>query len=204
MSSRTWSADARHLAVWDACALFWVVFWLVVGGWIGYAIWQLTGLSAGILDSGKAIDTAGRALQDLSRVPVIGDRTGELGNQVVSTAAQISSGALRADGSIRALSVLVGTSLGLGPMGAVLFAYLPWRLARRAEVRGTTRALADPARRDAAMASLARRALTNLPLEQLLLVTPDPEADLAAGRHERLALAEVRRLGLAAPDSRDD
>lgn len=200
MSSRIWSGDARHLTVWDAFALFWVVFWLVVGGWIGYSIWQLTGLSAGILDSGKAIDTAGRALQDLSRVPVIGDRTGELGDQVVSTAAQISSGALQADGSIRALSVLIGIALGIGPMGAVLFAYLPWRLAHRTEVRGTIRALADPARRDAAMAALALRALTNLPLEQLLLVTSDPEADLAAGRHERLALAEVRRLGLVLSD----
>ncbi|MEO7131896.1 MAG: hypothetical protein ABIZ07_11020 [Dermatophilaceae bacterium] len=200
MSSRTRYADARHLTLWDACALFWVVFWLVVGGWIGYSIWQLTGLTTGVLDSGKAIDTAGRALQDLSKVPVIGDRTGELGNQVVHTAAQITSGSLQAGGSIRALSVLIGTALGFGPMGALLFAYLPWRLGHRAEVRATSRALADPARREAALASLARRALTNLPLEQLLLLTPDPEAELAAGRYEQLAHAEMSRLGLATPN----
>ncbi len=193
------SRDVHQLSVWDAFALFWVVFWLVVGGWIGYAIWQLTGLSAGMLDSGRALDTAGRALQDLSGVPVIGDRTGELGDQVATTAASIKAGAVQADGSIRALSVLIGTALGVGPSSPVLFVYVPQRLAWRAESRAAARAVADPARRPAALAALARRAIDTIPLERLLSVSADPEADLVAGRYEPLARAELRRLGVSLP-----
>ena len=50
------------------------------------------------------------------------------------------------------------------------------------------------------MAQLARRCLTNLSVAQVLKVTSEPEADLAAGRHDRLAAAELRRLGLRLAD----
>ncbi|MEO7752332.1 MAG: hypothetical protein ABIS35_02870 [Terracoccus sp.] len=199
MRTRMGARDAIQLSVWDGFALFWVVFWLVVGGWIGYSIWQLTGLSAGMADSGRALDTAGRALKDLSGLPVIGDRTGELGDQVATTAASIKAGAVQADGSIRALSVLIGAALGLGPTSPVLFVYLPQRLAWRAESRAAVRSLADPARRPAAMAVLALRATGTLSLERLLAITPDPEADLAEGHFEPLARAELRRLGVRLP-----
>ncbi len=197
MRSGTGARDAHQLSVWDGFALFWVVFWLVVGGWVGYAIWQLTGLSSGMLDSARALDTAGRALTDLAGVPVIGDRTGELGGQVATTAASIKAGAVQADGSIRSLAVLIGTALGIGPSSPVLFVYVPQRLAWRAESRAAARAVADPATRPAAMAALARRAMTTVPLERLLRMTPDPEADLAVGRYE------PARPGRAAPARRE-
>ncbi|MDN5775746.1 MAG: hypothetical protein L0H96_02420, partial [Humibacillus sp.] len=82
----------------------------------------------------------------------------------------------------------------------VLFVYLPGRLAWRAEVAQIGSLLGDPTRRDAVMAALARRCLTNLTVAEVLKVTRDPEADLAAGRHDRLAAAELRRLGLRLTD----
>lgn len=180
---------------------FWVVFWVVVGGATGYLMWQLTGLSAGVVDAGRALDTAGKALRDLSGIPVIGERTGELGNQITETATSVRAGGASAATSLRGLAVLLGIVVALGPVSPVLVGYLPRRLAWRREVREVGAALDAPATHDAAVEQLARRAVHNLGLRDLLSITPDPEGDLAAGRWRPLAGAELQRLGLSTPAS---
>lgn len=190
---------AASVTAWDGVVAFWVVFWVVVGTATGYLVWQLTGLSAGVIDAGKALDTAGKALRDLSSVPVIGGRTGELGNRVSETAASVRAGGTSALTSVRGLAVLLGIVVALGPVSPVLVGYLPRRLAWRREVREVSAALEAPATHDAAVAQLARRAVHNLGIRELLAITPDPEADLAAGRCRPLARAELERLGLSAP-----
>jgi hypothetical protein len=189
------------VSVWDGLVAFWVVFWLVIGGATGYLIWQLTGLSDGVGAAGRALDTAGRALQDLSSAPVIGERTGELGDRVVETAVRVSAGGASAMTSLRGLAVLIGIAVALGPISAVLLAYLPGRLAWRRDVREVRSALAAPSTHDAAVDQLARRAVRNLGLAELLAVSAHPEADIAAGETGPLARAELQRLGVAAPES---
>ncbi|MEP6799831.1 MAG: hypothetical protein ABI890_16860 [Lapillicoccus sp.] len=196
MAVRSWTADARATRAWDGVVCFWVVLWLVVGAAVGYEMWQLTGLSQSAVDSGRALGTAGRALQDLSGLPLIGSRTGHLGDQVASSGGSIVDSGTRAGGSIRALSVLTGVVIALAPTGPVLLLYVPSRAGRRRENRALGAALRDPRRTDQAIAHLARRAVANLGFAQLVAVTDDPDADLAAGRHEDLARAEMRRLGL--------
>ncbi|GAA5029558.1 hypothetical protein GCM10023258_26050 [Terrabacter aeriphilus] len=196
--------SAAAVTTWDGVVSFWVVFWLVVGVTTGYLIWQLTGLSAGVVDAGQALNTAGRALQDLSGTPVIGERTGELGNRIMETATSVRAGGASATTSLRGLAVVIGIAVGLGPLSPVLVIYLPRRLAWRREVREVSAVLAGPATsatQDAAVEILARRAVHNLGLRDLLAVTPDPEGDLAAGRCRSLARAELGRLGLATPAS---
>ncbi|MDN5764762.1 MAG: hypothetical protein L0H78_02960 [Humibacillus sp.] len=197
---QSWLRDADSVRTWDGVVAFWVVFWLVVGALAGWQIWNLGALSTGVVDSGRALGTAGKALQDISGLPVIGERTGELGQQVVTSGASIVAGGQEAATSTRVLAILLGFTIGFGPLGPVLFVYLPGRLAWRAEVAQIGSLLGDPTRRDAVMAALARRCLTNLTVAEVLKVTRDPEADLAAGRHDRLAAAELRRLGLRLTD----
>jgi hypothetical protein len=192
---------AASVTAWDGIMAFWVVFWVVVGVATGYLMWQLTGLSAGVVDAGRALDTAGKALQDLSGVPLIGERTGELGTQITETAASVRSGGASASTSVRGLAVLLGIVVALGPASPVLVAYLPRRLAWRREVREVRAALDSPATHEAAVEQLARRAVHNLGLHQLLAITPDPEGDLVAGRCRPLARAELERLGLSMPAS---
>jgi hypothetical protein len=196
---RTRSVTA--VSVWDGIVAFCVVFWLVVGAATGYLIWQLTGLSEGVGAAGRALDTAGRALQDLSGAPVIGERTGELGDRVVETAVTVRAGGTSAMTSLRGLSVLIGVAVALGPTSAVLLAYLPGRLAWRRDVRQVRAALASSSTHDAAVNQLARRAVGNLGLEELLAVSAHPESDIAAGHTGPLARAELRRLGVAVPES---
>jgi hypothetical protein len=80
----------------------------------------------------------------------------------------------------------------------VLWIYLPPRLAYRADVAALRRRLDTGPLDDALTAYLARRAVDRLPYQQLAVLTADPEGDLAAGRHETLARAELDRLGLRA------
>jgi len=175
--------------------VFWVVLWLVVGGGSGVQIFQLTGLADSTVSSGRALGTAGRALSSLAEVPVIGESTGQLGDEVSVTAEKITSSGEQAGRSVRLLGVLVGLAIALGPVGPVLLLYLPLRMSRRREVDDVVSALR--ARHGAEVtAQLAHRALANLTLRELAAISPDPVGDVAAGRHQRLAEAELRRLGI--------
>lgn len=202
MRVKAWDADATTMRAWDGVTGFWVMLWLVIGTWTGYQIWQLTGLSTSTVQAGKALGTAGKALQDLSGIPLIGSRTGELGNEVATTGTGIVAGGQRAESSIRALAVLVGLAVGLSPAGPVLLLYLPRRLARGREIRGVSRVLQEHGASPVVLAHLANRAVSSLTMAELMKVTPDPAADLAAGRHESLAAAELSHLGLALPPAR--
>ena len=190
-------ADAWTMHVWDSLCLFWVVLWLVVGAWTGYQIFQLTGLADSAIQSGQALETAAEGLQTLGDLPVIGTSTAELGDQVATTAALIVQSGTEARSSVRGLAVLIGLAVALGPTGPVLIFYVPLRRERARDLATIRAALSDASVRPALRAYLAERAVVNLSVAQLWAVSTDPYGDLAAGRHQALADAELRRLGLA-------
>jgi len=101
--------------VWNGALATWCAFWLVVGIWTGYELWQLAELGSTLADSGRALDSAGTALQSLGRVPVVGDSTEELGREVSANASEIVADAGRAKSSLRQVGVLVGLTISLVP-----------------------------------------------------------------------------------------
>ncbi len=175
---------------------FWVVLWLVVGCWSGYQIFQLTGLADSTVSSGRALETAAEALRSIGQVPLIGERTAELGDEVSQTATGIVASGTEAGRSVRVLGVLIGLAVALGPVGPVLLFYVPVRLSRRSEVADVMAALEGGDCGPGLRAQLAHRAVANLSLRELRSISSDPVADLATGRHHELAAAELRRLGL--------
>lgn len=184
------------MRAWDGVMVFWVVFWVVVGGWAGYQIFQLTGLADSTVSSGHALETAGQALSSLGDVPVIGDRTGELGDQVSATATGIVQNGTDAGRSVRILGVLIGLAIALGPVGPVLLFYLPLRMSRSQEASEVASALKHRDAGPQLRAHLAHRAVANLSFRELAGISDDPQGDLVSGRHRDLAQAELRRLGL--------
>lgn len=104
----------------DTVVALWCALWLVVGAWTAYEMWQLSGLSDTVADTGRTLDSAGEALQSLGGVPVVGDRTEQLGNEVRANAAQVVDSAGDAGQAVRRLSVLLGLTIALVPSGAVL------------------------------------------------------------------------------------
>lgn len=192
--------DAVTLRVWDGVLLFWVVLWAVVGSWTGYLIFQLTDLTDSVVQSGQALQTAGGALKALGSVPLIGERTAELGQEVATTAEGIVASGGQARDSVRGMGILIGLAVALGPTGPALLFYLPARLAHAKEARAVARWLNEGTDGVALQAYLAGRAVANLAVRDLQRVSRDPHGDLVAGRHSALAQAELHRLGLRTSD----
>jgi hypothetical protein len=198
MQVMRWEPERR---TWDGIVFFWAVFWLVVGGWTGYEIWQLTGLSTSTVESGHALQTAGQALQNLGHVPVIGNTTGRLGDQVTATAGDIVASGHQADRSIRSMSILIGLAVGIGPTVPLLLLYLPIRIGQRRDATDIRRAVTATGAEPALWAYLAERAVASVPYSRLRLITRDPHGDLTAGRHDALARAELARIGVRVPSA---
>lgn len=120
----------RRADFWNGVVATWVALWLVVGGWTGYELWQLSDLGTTVAGSGRALDSAGTALQSLGRVPVVGEATGEIGDEVRANAAEIVAGANEAGASIRRLAVLLGLAIAVVPSAPVLAAHIVVRRGR--------------------------------------------------------------------------
>lgn len=193
---------ARHrgnvstLRKWDTMCAVWVALWVLLGLATTYQILQLTDLADSTVQSGGALETAAEGLQSLGDVPIIGGTTAELGAQVDATAKQIVESGEQTRSSVRALAILIGLAVAIGPSGPVLLFYVPLRRRRTREARDIRQALDDPGTHAAVLAYLAQRAVVNVPPADLLEVTSDPYTDLAEGRHVPLAEAELRRLGV--------
>ena len=93
----------------------WCALWLVVGIWTGYELWQLGELGGAVAETGRALGSAGDALEGLGSTPLVGDQTEELGAQVKASSADIVTEAQGAQGSLRQLAVLLGLTVSLLP-----------------------------------------------------------------------------------------
>jgi hypothetical protein len=111
----------------------WCALWLVVGVWTGYELWQLSDLGPTVAESGRALDSAGTALESLGSVPVVGDQTAELGSEVRANAQQIVADAIEARASIRRRAGQRGLAIALVPSVPVLAAYAAVRRRRLLE-----------------------------------------------------------------------
>lgn len=180
----------------------WVLLWLVVGAITGLEILQLTEVSDSLVESAEALDVAGTALQDIGRLPLVGERPEALGNQVRETAQEIDRAGVASRDTVRTVSVLLGLALVLIPIVPVVAVYLPLRRADHRETRAVKRALAEAPHDPLLEEFLARRAVHNLPYDSLRRVSADPWGDLRRGAYRRLANAELTRLGLASRRSR--
>jgi len=187
-------ARRRSLAVVVA---LWVILWLVAGAVTGYQVRQLTEVSDSLVESAEALDSAGIALQDIGRLPLIGERPEALGNEVRETAQEIDRAGAASRETVRTVSVLLGLALVLIPIVPVVAVYLPLRRASSRERSAVKRALAGAPDDPVLEEYLAHQAVQTLPYSTLRQVTTDPWGDLRRGSFRRLANAELTRLGLA-------
>lgn len=201
MSRTVRTADESTVRLLDGLVAFWLVLWLVMGAWTGYTIWQLSGLGDTLTSSGEALESAGTALDALGGVPVVGERTAELGQQVVETADEVTGRGADFKSRFQVLSVLIGLSIAAIPTTPVVGLYLPLRWARGRDLADLRRALAADGDGDnpTLQRYLAQRALTDMPYAALTQLSADPWHDVDIGDTEALAAAELRRLGLRPP-----
>jgi len=178
----------------------WALLWLVAGGITAVQIRNLTQLSDSLEDSGQALDTAGSGLQAIGRLPVVGERPMQLGNEVRGAADEVQLAAVSSRETIRWVSLLVGAALVVTPIVAAVSWYVPLvSLARQR--RSLSAALAQIDQNPRLEEFLAHRAVQNLDYGPLIQVSQDPWGDLQRGAYRRLANAELTRLGLAGSGS---
>jgi hypothetical protein len=190
--------DARTRIALDVFVIAWIAAWITLGVVVGRDVRGLEDLSDTTVTAGRAIISTGEALGALENVPFVGGDVGRVAEQAREAGrSAIESGRSSRD-SIHDLSVLLAIAIGLVPSLPLLLMYLPVRISWTRQIRVVRRALTREASDPALTEFLARRAAQNLPYDVLYGISASPWRDLEAGRFDRLAEAEIRRLGLSA------
>jgi hypothetical protein len=184
------------MRVLDVLIVCWVVAWAVVGLLAAHEIRSLQTLSQTMVKSSAALDQAGRAIETIGAIPLVGRGPKELGRQVRDTAVSVRESGRISRQNIRNLSVLLAIAIVGIPITPVLFTYAPLRLRRIRELKAVRRSLAGRDGDPGVEEFLARRAVQHLPYHVLRAVSDRPWQDLEHGRYQPLAQAELRWLGL--------
>ena len=184
---------AIRQGIGDALLLVWIVVWARIG-------LHLTDLVDRLGGPGRTIASAGTQLEGglegaaggAGRVPVVGGALeGVFGDAAGAGETLRDAGTTQAE-----VAHQVAVALGLAVAGlaiaVALIRYLPGRLQWIRDARSASALLVGA--ND--LRVFAIRAVANRPLHELRRVSPDPGADLAAGRFDRLAALELAELGL--------
>jgi hypothetical protein len=199
-------ARIREVAA-DVATLAWLAFWGQLG--IGIYAFLANAAAAGrlIRDSGSGLDGAGETLGGaLQGIPLIGEGSASGVRGAFSSAADPL---IRFGIDLERLLVVIAALFGLLVVAVAVIPwlnrYLPWRVARWRRLNAGTRVIRRPRQSagrplstPALQRILASRALHRLEYDELLEFSPDPFGDWDAGRHDRLAEAELDRVGLRA------
>ena len=191
----------------DIATLTWVAIWISISVGLYRFLAQLAGAGRFITDSGNGLNgIGGRLAGALAGVPLVGEGAA---NGIRTGFSAAADPMIRFGGDLERLLIIIAALLGLLLAAAALVPwlnrYLPWRVAAWRRLNAGARVIR---RRRFARSSpiaaaeleriLASRALHRLEYDELLEFTPDPFGDWVAGRHERLARAELDRVGLRA------
>jgi hypothetical protein len=189
----------------DIATMLWLTIWISLGI-------RLYGLLANLAEAGRLVRDGGTGLTDagetvgsaLEGVPLVGQGAADGIRGAFSGAGEplIVFGT-----DLERVLIIIAAVLG-GLLVAVaiipwLNRYLPWRIARWRRLNAASRVIRGSRRGrseaipDATLESLlASRAVHRLEYDELLEFSPDPFGDWVAGRHDRLAMAELDRVGL--------
>lgn len=190
--------SARMVRVLDIVIVVYLVVWVALGIAIGRDIAQQVDLAEQVVRVGATLRATGEGFEALSAIPFVGDDIGAVAERVVTAGSEVEASGQASSDAIREMSVLVALALALLPTLILVPVYLPMRVAWRRDVAALRGALRGDAPSPALRRVLALRALVYLPYDQLRATEPDPWAALEGGDDERLAAAELARLGLDA------
>lgn len=187
----------RWLFVLDALLVAWALTWIAFGLTVASEVKGLRELSGTVSNVGGAVEETGRSIGSLDDLPVIGGRVGEPSRRIEEAGRSAADSGRSSAGSIEELSFLLGLAVAVIPSVPLFGFYLPLRISRLREARAVEQALDDAHGDPRFAAFLARRAIDSLPYRRLSAVSRDPWRDIAEGRYERLAEAELGRLGVS-------
>jgi hypothetical protein len=197
---------ARELLA-DITTLLWLTIWVSLGIRLYGFLANLAGAGRLVREGGLGITGAGQSIGSaLERIPLVGEGAAE---GVRGAFAGAGSPLVTFGTDLERLLIIVSALIGLLVVAVAvvpwLNRYLPWRIAKWRRLNAASRAIrgrrgrrGEPIPEAALESLLASRAIHRLEYDELLEFTPDPFGDWLAGRHARLARAELDRVGLRA------
>ena len=188
-------SDDWSVRTLDRLVVFWAILWIVLGAATGITLWRAADLGDTLTSSGNTLTAVGQSLLDLSELPLIPDRPGEVGANVQESAAQITVRGQEVKSQMRLLGVLLGIALVGIPVTPIVGLYLPLRLRRSRETAHLKQALRDHPDDDELDRWLAERARASLVFDEVSRIVHRGASDERAVQR-RLADAELSRLGL--------
>lgn len=187
----------RSIRLLDWVVSVWVVLWLILAAAIGIQIANLRRLSETVVVSSRALESTGRALSTFSDAPFIGEDVSEVARSVQETAESAQSSGKQSKSTLGTLSILLGIAVFFIPTVPIVGLYLPLRVSWTRETNAVRRALRSHPDDPLLIEFLARRAVEKLPYHVLRGISENPWQELGAGNYERLAAAELARLGIS-------
>ena len=197
---------AREIVA-DIVTLLWLTSWISLGIRLYGFLAHLAGAGRLVREGGHGITGAGETIGSaLEGVPLIGEGAAEgVRGALAGAGAPLVTFGTDLERLLIVVSALLGLLLVAVAVVPWLNRYLPWRIAKWRRLNAASRAIRGPRRGRAEaipdetlISLLASRAIHRLEYDELLEFTPDPFGDWIAGRHERLAGAELDRVGLRA------
>jgi hypothetical protein len=200
---RIWS-ELRHPRLTEQAVDLMTGLWIAI--W-GYIAWRLYQLLASFAEAGRTIRAGGDTMTQSGRdlgsalagVPLVGEGLQNVTQNAFAGAGKplITFGS-DLESFILLIAAVISLLVLLVPLLPWLSRYVPWRWERLRRLRAAHRAVrtAPTITSTAVDEVLALRAITRLDYRDLLAYTPDPVGDWAAGRHDRLARAELASVGL--------
>ncbi len=194
-------ADSPHRMAWqifaDLAALVAIVFSVRAGIWVYHRVNSVgqigvevegvgTGLSGSLAEIGHT----------LGEIPLVGDLIADPFRNASNAAHGITDLGVAIQDQVRAIALVAGISVAVGPLILLTFVWLLPRLRFAVRAAKVHKIAQTAAGRDL----LALRALATAPLEQLQLLSADVAADWRHGNTaiiEALALMEMDRAGVA-------
>jgi hypothetical protein len=189
-------AGARLIHLLDVAMVVWIAGWIVLALFVAREVRELRQLSDTVVVAGIAVEDTGDLLASLQGVPFVGSQVGDVAQRVKEAGQSARASGRASRDSTENLSVLLALALGLIPTLPLLGLYAPLRLTWTREARAVRRSLATAPNDRVLKEYLARRAVANLPYQELLSVSTDPFQDLEDGRFDALADRELERLGV--------
>ena len=184
----------------DVATILWVAFW-------GSLVWRLFQVLASFSEAGRTIRAGGDSMiqsgrdlgESLAALPLVGSQLRDIARGAFAAPGRpLADFGTQLEQFIVVVAVVLALLLALVTLLPWLNRYLPWRWERLRRAQAAHRAIRKaPQTADASIERvLAMRVVTRLDYATLLAYSPDPLGEWASGRHDRLARAELPRVGL--------
>jgi hypothetical protein len=195
-----WSGLAWRLLL-DVLALLWTAGWVLAGWAVYQLVSQLLVVADAISRTGTTFNDWVNAFQNAvpGNIPGLSGALSSLASALQRNGGDpLVQRGMQAHDAIQHVAIAMGLFVGLLPIATITVLYLAWRVRDVRELTAAVafvRAAERSGRIREANAVLAHRAVAQLPFRHLMRASADPVGDLAAGRHEALAAAMLRRAG---------